>query len=526
MQHNGNDKLLKYFDSQLLDAFQRNSHQFDILAQQESGTEKAEFISVLRALYDIKHQRHMDVFNRRHKNLINATVLHKNAQAICQLMVEKGWISAKHSEFFEARVFTADTATTNRLQQLPDSLLARVAENLTKTEIQKLRLTSRFFSNEPFLKEAVDHQSAPLFSCGSTRTYFICDKGKKLVTSDIKQRHIEFEKLSFPEGTTITQVATGHIVSYCTTKEGHLYFWRNQGQGSLEKNDCLPELFPLPAQELALDVAVSQNNMHRHLLVLTNKNRILTMGHNNYDQLGLRPGKRDTNKMYVIQPPATIIIKKIAAGGGHSLFLTTEGQVYGWGRNKSGQAGTHNADSIPTPTLIKFPVSVKAIQIAAGYKHSLALTSTGQVFTWGEQSSGKPAHLPTKVELPEGAKVTDVVAGRFHSLCLTQDGRVFTWDHRNNNADAATPTPAIPTLVSFPEGTRISKIASGGEHSFCVTTDGRVFAWGHYEFGQQGEVLPQDTNQSLPTEIHSLSVKNDSLKLLHDVKEIKPAPKK
>src|SRR5260221_194185 len=71
------------------------------------------------------------------------------------------------------------------------------------------------------------------------------------------------------------------------------------------------------------------------------------------------------------KPPASLTgLTALAAGGLHSLALSRSGAVIGWGDNTYGQI------TIP-------PSATNVLAIAAGYAHSLALRADGTVVRWG-----------------------------------------------------------------------------------------------------------------------------------------------
>ena len=77
-----------------------------------------------------------------------------------------------------------------------------------------------------------------------------------------------------------------------------------------------------------------------------------------------------------------VTIKQIAAGEEHSLALTTSGAVFAWGEGRRGQLGLGSkvAVSVPTPVTA---LQRKVSSITAGSAHSAALLSTGGVMVWG-----------------------------------------------------------------------------------------------------------------------------------------------
>ena len=73
-------------------------------------------------------------------------------------------------------------------------------------------------------------------------------------------------------------------------------------------------------------------------------------------------------------------------------------------------------------------------QIDSGDHHIAAVSSNGEVFTWGRCDSGELGHddnegrsVPTKVEIPGGEFVVRVSCGGKHTAAVTRTGKLFTW---------------------------------------------------------------------------------------------------
>src|SRR5205823_2629312 len=98
----------------------------------------------------------------------------------------------------------------------------------------------------------------------------------------------------------------------------------------------------------------------------------------------------------------------ISGGGYHSLALTSDGAIWGWGYTRYGQGGR------------RLPGG--AIAISAGWLHNLALQPDGTVAMWGDNRYGQLA-APTEA-LHE---VIAIAPGAYHNLVLKSDGTVFAW---------------------------------------------------------------------------------------------------
>ena len=185
-------------------------------------------------------------------------------------------------------------------------------------------------------------------------------------------------------------------------------------------------------------------------------------------------------------------IVAISAGSSHYLALHRSGQVWAWGSNSSGQLGTGSAENrVDTPTLISGLSDI--ISIAAGYNHSLAVDFSGQVYAWGDNSSGQlgngtttSSHKPKAVL--EVRKAVQVSAGNKTSMALTSDNRVYTWGDGEfgqlgtfSNSNSA----SRPSTIAHNAGTVLA-ITSGMYHNMLLNDRGLIYVWGRNRDGQLG----------------------------------------
>jgi len=186
---------------------------------------------------------------------------------------------------------------------------------------------------------------------------------------------------------------------------------------------------------------------------------------------------------------------QISAGTKHALVLTATGQLYSFGENANGQLGRpENAGSFnpnPTPGLVSLPgASGPVASVVADGFHSFAITTTGQLFAWGDNKSGqlgtttnfnstKPNPTPALVTLPGGAKADTAASGfAAHSLVVSAEIAVTTGalpggtagERYGARVEAAGGTaPLRWTASGLPDGLTID---AGGEISGIPTVSG------------------------------------------------------
>lgn len=194
--------------------------------------------------------------------------------------------------------------------------------------------------------------------------------------------------------------------------------------------------------------------------------------------------------------PAGTLVRAVAAGGRHTLAVTRAGELLAWGYNFDGQLGNGTTTNRLTPARVILPGGVKAAAVAAGSNHSLAVTTTGKVFAWGSNEYGqlgdgttRDRHRPVAVRLPAGIRVVAVGACYNYSVALTSAGRVLAWGHNRSGqlGDGSRRSSDVPVPVKLPAGVQVTTIAAGGYQTLALTSAGTVLAWGDGGNGQLGD---------------------------------------
>jgi alpha-tubulin suppressor-like RCC1 family protein len=255
--------------------------------------------------------------------------------------------------------------------------------------------------------------------------------------------------------------------------------------------------------------AVALGNFHS--LVLTSAGQLYAFGDNDDGQLG-SPGNVGTNvgesTLTLVAPPDGQGFTQIAAGANHSLAVTSTGQLYAFGDNHDGQLGfAANTTTNPTPTLVRFPLlpdrpkeQPVITEVAAGANDSFALTSAGQLYSFGENTHGQLGTgtnfgnfepTPTRVSLPgQNGTITRIAAGADYTFALTSTGQLYGFGNNvygQLGLPTATTQTATPTQMELlqPHGA-VTAVAAGGGQTLIVTSTGRLYSLGLNIYGQLG----------------------------------------
>ena len=77
------------------------------------------------------------------------------------------------------------------------------------------------------------------------------------------------------------------------------------------------------------------------------------------------------------------------AGGAHTCAKGSDGKLYCWGWNGSGQLGDGTTTNRWTPVAVQAPAGVVLSGVSAGEAHTCARSTAGPVYCWGGNGSGQ-----------------------------------------------------------------------------------------------------------------------------------------
>jgi alpha-tubulin suppressor-like RCC1 family protein len=200
-------------------------------------------------------------------------------------------------------------------------------------------------------------------------------------------------------------------------------------------------------------------------------------------------------------------VTQIVTGSTHTCALLDDATVRCWGIASAGQLGYGNGNTIgddETPASAgPVPIGGPVLSLGAGWTHTCAILTGGQVKCWGRGNEGRLGYgnvawlgllnTPESVGFVDvGGVVVKIDGGNAHTCALLDDGTIRCWGwggrgqlgygNTTNIGDNETPASAGPVEIG---GLAVDIIADGN-HTCAIRDDGRVLCWGDAGEGRLG----------------------------------------
>lgn len=248
-----------------------------------------------------------------------------------------------------------------------------------------------------------------------------------------------------------------------------------------------------------------------HTVVLTTEGEVYTWGRGDDGRLG----HGDNGWKYVPRNAQSLsgqVMVQVTCGSYHTAAVAVNGDLYTWGGGMYGKLGHGTENGHSTPKRVEGLVGLSVQQIACGSRHTAVITSTGALYTWGDKENGVAGHgdteghqyTPKLLERLANKRVTQLSACGFHTGCLTDQGEVYTWGEGKFGrlGHNAERNCHSPRQVEALLGKRPRQVACGGFHTAVITESGRMYTFGGGEHGQLGH--GDKVNKVKPTLVQSL----------------------
>lgn len=309
----------------------------------------------------------------------------------------------------------------------------------------------------------------------------------------------------------VTAIAGGSQHTLALRTDGTVWSWGSAEYGQLGDNTLDLNPHPQPRQVSNLTGIVAISAAWFHSVALKNDGTVWIWGRNTV------PSNMDSSGTVLTAAPVQVAglsdIVAISTRGYHRLALKSDGTVWAWGYNGFGEIGVGTyGGAHPLPAQVSGLTGIVAI--AAGNQHSLALDSSGTLYSWGRNDDGELARggpdtyaHPTPLAIPQNLTGASALSGGgAHSLALVSGGSIWAWGNNRFGqlGDGSNTLRNTPQAVSVV--TNVTSISAGSVHTLALESDGTVWAWGKNIFGELGQgSMDNGYTHSTPVQVPGLS---------------------
>ena len=187
--------------------------------------------------------------------------------------------------------------------------------------------------------------------------------------------------------------------------------------------------------------------------------------------------------------------KQVAGGGNHTAAIKTDGTLWTWGSSSQGQLGVNDTTQRNTPVQV-FGSATNWKQVSCGSQHTAAIKTDGTLWAWGYNLYGalgdntgtnKLTPVQTSLGGTNWKQVSCFCIGNTTAAIKT-DGTLWIWGRNsygglgNNIVTTSTLTP----VTTFSGGSNWKQVSCGSQHTAAIKTDGTLWAWGLNSYGRLG----------------------------------------
>ncbi|XP_049382216.1 PH, RCC1 and FYVE domains-containing protein 1 isoform X2 [Solanum stenotomum] len=236
--------------------------------------------------------------------------------------------------------------------------------------------------------------------------------------------------------------------------------------------------------------------------------------------LGVGEVKLDALSPKILESTVMLDVQAISIGRSHASIVTKQGEVFCWGEGKNGRLGHKHDMDTARPKLVDSLNGVRVKSVSCGEYQTCALTFSGELYTWGDNSfcaelvgeEKKRSHwLPNRVcGSLDGVKISYVACAEWHTAIVSTSGQLFTYGDGTFGVlgHGNLQSVAQPKEVESLRGLWVKCVACGPWHTAAVVEvivdrlkfnnpGGKLFTWGDGDKGRLGH--PGEETKLLPT---------------------------
>jgi len=275
-------------------------------------------------------------------------------------------------------------------------------------------------------------------------------------------------------GTNWKQVASGRYHTACIKTDGTLWLWGRNTNGQLGDNSVTHRSSPVQTVAGGTNWKLVSCGGY-HTASIKTDGTLWLWGRNTNGQLGDNSVIRKSSPVQTVAGGTNW--KLVSCGGYHTASIKTDGTLWLWGLNTYGELGDNAIVNKSSPVqTVAGGTNWKLV--AGGNYHTASIKTDGRLWLWGRNSSGELGdntitYKSSPVQTVAGGTNWKLVScGGIHTSCIKTDGTLWLWGQNTNGqlGDNTIANKSSP-VQTVSGGTNWKLVASGIEIIACIRDD-------------------------------------------------------
>ncbi|KAL6849003.1 hypothetical protein ACP4OV_021586 [Aristida adscensionis] len=311
----------------------------------------------------------------------------------------------------------------------------------------------------------------------------------------------------------VQQISCGSRHIGLTTRQGEVFTWGEELGGRLGHGTDTDISRPKLVESLAVSNVEYIACGEFHTCAVTASGDLYSWGDGYYNAglLGHGHGASHFLPKRVSGSLEGLQVLSVACGSWHSALITSSGKMLTFGDGTFGALGHGNRESVGHPKEVETLSGFRTMKVACGLWHSAAIVETSsqagmnvasrKLYTWGDGEKNILGHgdkdarlVPTCVQSLLDYNFHQVVCGHTMTIALSTSGHVFTMGNSSNGqlgnpkSDGKQPCLVQDRL----SGESVEEISCGSHHVAVLTSRSEVYTWGMGTNGRLGHGSIED----------------------------------
>ena len=314
------------------------------------------------------------------------------------------------------------------------------------------------------------------------------------------------------------EISVGTDFSCLRTNEetNRIKCWGYDGYGQMGvSSPTTQRISPTDTYDSYMTTPVEIDTGSSHTCAIDDQAEVWCWGYNGYGQLGHTSSPTYyPNKLDTLDGKRAL---QLSSGSNHNCILTTDWDVFCWGRNNYGQLGDNTNTNRNSPVRFQGLGNSIPVMVSAGYYVTCVLMDNGSVGCRGYGPEGTYGDGTTNTDydvhwadLPLGRSAISIDAGFRHVCAILDDQSLVCWGDNNDGqigAGDSTSTDALTPTTIIPSGYNVIGVSAFDSQTCAWLGNGTALCWGANNYGQLG--IGNTTQMLTPAWVNSHTLNSE-----------------